>query len=59
MGSGMDEWLYAGAYNLERAVTILGLCHGILRTGLFLDTFQGTISHENRISNMSMSAFEV
>ena len=30
-----------------------------LRTSLFLDTFQGTFSRENRISTMSMSAFEV
>ena len=30
-----------------------------LRTSLFLDTFWGTFSGENRISTMSMSAFEV
>ena len=30
-----------------------------LRTSLLLDTFQGTFSRENRISTMSMSAFEV
>ena len=30
-----------------------------LGTSLFLGTFQGTFSHENRISTMFMSAFEV
>ena len=30
-----------------------------LRTSLFFDTFLGTFSRENRISTMSMRAFEV
>ena len=28
-----------GSHDPERATPTLGLCHGVLRTGLFLDTF--------------------
>ena len=34
-----DETDMAGSHNLEWANPILGLCYGVSRTGLFLDTY--------------------
>ena len=47
-----------GAHNLERVTPILGVCHGVF-TEHFFRHLLGYFFRENRISAMSMSAFEV
>ena len=43
-------------HQLECATFILGLCHGVLRIGLFLDAFYSTLYRENGSSVPFMSA---
>ena len=49
----------SGAHNPDRATPILGLCHGVLTDQFIFRHILGHFSRENRISEMSMSEFEV
>ena len=51
--------LKGGAHNLERANSILGLCHSVFTDQFIFRHILGNFSRENRISEMSMSEFEV
>ena len=48
-----------GARYPEGAVPILGLCHGVFTDQFIFRHILGHFSRENRISEMSMSEFEV
>ena len=50
---------FPGAHNPEQATPILGLCHGVFTDQYICRHVLGHFSRENRISTMSMSAFEV